>query len=58
MYDPPAYLRSITIAGVTAIPDLTCVVLYGGAERAGMGRRRAALLAGGAAVVSGGNAEA
>jgi hypothetical protein len=36
------------------IPALTCVVLYGGAERAGLGRRRAALLAGGAAVVLGG----
>ena len=37
-----------------AIPAATCVVLYSGAERAGLGRRRAALLAGGAAVVLGG----
>jgi hypothetical protein len=51
MYDPPGYLWAITIAGITAIPAVTCVVLYGGAERAGQGRRRAALLAGGAAVV-------
>ena len=51
MYDPPGYLWAITIAGITAIPAATCVVLYYGAERAGLGRRRAALLAGGAAVV-------
>jgi hypothetical protein len=54
MYDPPGYLWVITIAGVIAIAAMTCVVLYGGAERAGLGRRRAALLAGGAAVVFGG----
>jgi hypothetical protein len=54
MFDPPGYLWAITIAGITAITALTCVVLYGGAERAGLGRRRAALLAGGAAVVLGG----
>jgi hypothetical protein len=54
MYDPPAYLWAITIAGITAIPAATCAVLYGGAERAGLGRRRAALLAGGAAVLLGG----
>jgi hypothetical protein len=47
MYDPPGYLWMITIAGVIAIADMTCVVLFGGAERAGLGRRRAALLAGG-----------
>ena len=54
MYDPPGYLWAIIIAGITAIPAATCVVLYGGAMRAGLGRRRAALLAGGAAVVLGG----
>jgi hypothetical protein len=54
MYDPPGYLWAITFAGITAIPAATCVVLYGGAVRAGLGRRRAALLAGGAAVVLGG----
>jgi hypothetical protein len=54
MYDPPAYLWAIIIAGIAAIPAVTCVVLYGGAVRAGLGRRRAALLAGGAAVVLGG----
>ena len=54
MYDPPAYLWAITIAGVIAIAAATCVVLYGGAEPAGLGQRRAALLAGAAAVVLGG----
>ncbi len=54
MYDPPGYLWVITIAGVAAIAASACVVLYGGAERAGVGRRRAALLACGAAVVLGG----
>ncbi|HEX3966262.1 MAG TPA: hypothetical protein VHZ03_58065 [Trebonia sp.] len=54
MYDPPGYLWAITIAGITAIPAATCVVLYGGAVRAGLGRARAALLAGGAAVLFGG----
>ena len=54
MYDPPGYLWALTIAGMIAIPAVTCVVLYGGAVRAGLGRRRAALLAGGAAVVLGG----
>jgi hypothetical protein len=54
MYDPPGYLWAIVIAGITAIPAATCVVLYGGAIRAGLGRRRAALVAGGAAVLLGG----
>ncbi len=54
MYDPPGYLWAIIIAGITAIPAATCAVLYGGAVRAGQGRRSAALLAGGAAVVLGG----
>ena len=53
MYDPPGYLWAITIAGMIAIPAATCLVLYGGAVRAGLSRRRAALLAGGAAVVLG-----
>jgi hypothetical protein len=54
MYDPPAYLWAIIIAGPTAVAALTCIVLYGGAVRAALGRRRAALLAGAAAVVFGG----
>ena len=54
MYDPPAYLWAIIIAGPTAVAALTCIVLYSGAERAGLGRRRAAPLAGAAAVLLGG----
>ena len=53
MYDPPGYLWALTITGMIAIPAATCLVLYGGAARAGLSRRRAALLAGGAAVVLG-----
>ena len=54
MWDPPAYLWAITIAGHTAVAAVTCVVLYGGAVRASLGRSRAALLAGAAAVLLGG----
>jgi hypothetical protein len=54
MYDPPGYLWAITIAGIIAIPAATCYVLYGGAIRSGLGKARAALLAGGAAVLFGG----
>ena len=51
MYDPPAYLWAITIAGPIAVAALTCIVLYGGAQRSGLGRKRSALLAGAAAVL-------
>ena len=54
MYDPPGYLWVMVMAGIIAILATTCVVLYGGAMRAGLGRSRAGLLAGGAAVVLGG----
>ena len=54
MYDPPAYVWAIIIAGPTAIAATTCIALYGGAVRADPGRRRAALLAGAAAVLLGG----
>ena len=54
MYNPPAYLWAITIAGPAAVAALTCIVLYGGAMRAGLGRKRAALLGGAAAAVFGG----
>jgi hypothetical protein len=54
MYDPPAYLWAITIAGPVAVAALTCIVLYRGAERSGLDRKRSALLAGAAAVVLGG----
>ena len=54
MYDPPAYLWAITIAGPATVAALTCIILFDGAGRAGLGRRRAALLAGAAAAVLGG----
>ncbi|MEV4264247.1 hypothetical protein [Kribbella sp. NPDC049584] len=54
MYDPPAYLWTITIAGPVAIAAWTCVGLYRGAGRAGLGRTRAALVTGAAAVLFGG----
>jgi hypothetical protein len=54
MYDPPAYLWAITIAGPSLIAAAACVALYRGAERAGLDRRRAALLAVAAAVLLGG----
>jgi hypothetical protein len=54
MYDPPAYLWALTLVGVIGIPALTCVVLYRGAQRANLGRGRAALLGGAAVVVLGG----
>jgi hypothetical protein len=54
MYDLPAYLWALTITEVAAFLAVTCVVLYDGAKRAGLGARRAARLTGGAAVVLGG----
>jgi hypothetical protein len=54
MYDPPAYVWAMIIAGLTAIGATTCIALYGGAMRAGLGRRRAALPAGTTAVLLGG----
>jgi hypothetical protein len=54
MYDPPAYVWALTIAGPTATAATTCIALYGGAVRAGLGRRRAALLGGAAAILLGG----
>ena len=53
-YDPPGYLWAMTIGGIVAILATTCVVLYGSAIRAGLGRPRAGVLAGGAAAVLGG----
>jgi len=54
MYDPPAYMWALTIGGPTAIAVAACTALYAGAVRAGLGRRRAALFAGAAAVLLGG----
>jgi hypothetical protein len=54
VYDPPAYVWALTIGGPTAIAAATCIALYGGAVRAGLGQRRAALLGGAAAILLGG----
>ena len=54
MYDPPAYVWVLVIAGSTAIAVATCVAIYGGAKRAGLGRGHAALLAKAGAVLLGG----
>jgi hypothetical protein len=54
MYNPPGYLWVLAMAGIIAILATTCVVLYSGAMRAGLGRPRAGRLTGGAAVVLGG----
>jgi hypothetical protein len=54
MYDPPAYLWALIIAGTSAITVATCVALYSGAMRADLGQRRAALLTGAAAALLGG----
>ena len=54
MYDPPAYLWVITIAGTAAIAAMTCFALYRGAVSARLGRGRAVLLTGAAAVLLGG----
>ena len=53
MYDPPAYVWALTIGGPTAIAAVTCIALYSGVVRAGLGRKRAALLGGAAAVLLG-----
>jgi hypothetical protein len=53
MYDPPAYVWVLIIAGTGAIVAATCVALDGGALRTGLGRRRAAVLTGAAAVLFG-----
>jgi hypothetical protein len=45
MYDAPTYIWLFTIAEITAFPLATSVVLYGGAQCAGLSRRRATLIA-------------
>src|SRR2546423_548524 len=54
MYDVPASVWMVVLAGVIGIPAWTCVQLYRGADDAGLGRRPAALVAGGAAALLGG----
>jgi hypothetical protein len=51
MYDPPAYVWALIIAGPAAIAAATCAALYRGAVSAGSRRRGAGLLAGASAVV-------
>jgi hypothetical protein len=51
MYDPPAYIWAISITIVAGIGAATCAVLYSGTRRAGLGRSRAALIAGSAAAL-------
>jgi hypothetical protein len=47
----PLYLWVLTLAGVVGILASTCVVVYGGAVRAGAGRRESAALVSGMAVL-------
>lgn len=54
MNDVPGYVSALAAAGTIGILGMTCVMLYGGGQRAGLGRGRAALLAAAAAVVLGG----
>jgi hypothetical protein len=54
MYDPTAYMWALTIAGLSVIAAAASIALYGGAKRAGLGRRPAALLGGAAAALLGG----
>jgi len=53
MYDLPGYVWAVTLVGVLGIPALTCLVLYRGAHRAGLGQRSAVLVASGAAAILG-----
>jgi hypothetical protein len=54
MYDPPAYIWAITIAGVTAVTLATSAAIHHGALRVGLDRWRAALIAITSAVIFGG----
>jgi hypothetical protein len=51
MYEAPAYIWLFTIAEITAFPLATSVVLYAGAQRAGLSRRQATLIAMASAVI-------
>jgi hypothetical protein len=54
MYDQPSYIWALVLIGVIGIPAITCLVLYRGAIAAGLGRRTATAVVGGAAAVLGG----
>jgi hypothetical protein len=49
--DLPSYVWALALTGVVGIPAVTCVMLYRGALAAGLGRRTATRVAGGAAAV-------
>lgn len=51
MHDTPGYLWALSLAGTIGIPTMTCIALYRGTERAGLGRQRARRLAGAAGAV-------
>jgi hypothetical protein len=53
MYHAPAYVWLLTIIEISAFPLATSVLLFGGAQRAGLGRRKSALIAIASAVVFG-----
>ncbi len=54
MYDLPGYVWALVLVGVIGIPAWTCAALYRGAVSARLGRGKAVIVAGGAAVVLGG----
>jgi hypothetical protein len=54
MYDLPAYVWALVLAGVIGIPAITCLMLYRGALAAGLGRRTATMVTGVAAAGLGG----
>src|SRR5215218_8690404 len=54
MYDLPSYVWALTLIGVIGILATTCLMLYRGAITAGLSRRTATAVVGGAAAVLGG----
>ena len=54
MYDLPAYVWALVVAGAIGIPASTCIVLYRGAVAAGLGQRAATGVAAAAAAGLGG----
>ncbi|WP_066943222.1 hypothetical protein [Streptomyces lushanensis] len=54
MIDVPVYVWVLTLVGTAGLVGATGLVLYRGAERAGLGRRRAAGLGAGSVVLLGG----
>jgi hypothetical protein len=54
MYNPPAYVWAVILAGTIGVPTLTTIALYRGAAAAGIGRRSALLLGAVAAALLGG----